>query len=491
MMESFARLGLRGKLFGMISIPVISLLVLTFVFWKTNQDSRENLRVASDVNAPLMQTSMQLSSEINLVFQNILLIAASDADSYSVQDVKKINQSFHNYLNTFSQYELMLKAAAPTLTVRGIKEGNANVQELVELIGNSAGRRDLALRESREAFLGQIRLAINPLSSSVLNLRSEISKVENQRTDFINQWGKDAAAKAEKSSSMVFAFSISVIVITLLIVFFATHRLQVEFSKLREVLVESGSEISLVSENLTATSSDLAQRAQESSAAIQTSSNKVDSLSQSVLLNVKVAQESSKKTQRSQELAKETVELIDQLNGSLKENEKDFEKMAGMLSIIDDITFQTNLLALNAAVEAARAGENGKGFAVVADAVRNLAHKTAEASSHISSVIQGSMGRVKSGSQLAERSIQSVRIVSDAIQELVSTTQEVVTSSHQQSEHAQDLVLHLSKLDELTEQNTKTSQDVALKSDELSHQSQSLKAFVLEFNSYLEGQKAA
>ncbi|MDZ7639738.1 MAG: methyl-accepting chemotaxis protein [Bryobacterales bacterium] len=123
----------------------------------------------------------------------------------------------------------------------------------------------------------------------------------------------------------------------------------------------------------------------------------------------------------------------DQIQAVIAELNETSQRIGGVVRLISQIARQTNLLALNAAIEAARSGEAGRGFAVVASEVKNLAQKTASATSEIESEIRS----IQQAANLAANSIatisgtiHSVNDVAHTIALAVSSQQEATGEIH-------------------------------------------------------------
>jgi methyl-accepting chemotaxis protein len=163
-------------------------------------------------------------------------------------------------------------------------------------------------------------------------------------------------------------------------------------------------------------------------------------------------------------------------------------KISDIISTINEIAFQTNLLAVNAAVEAARAGEDGRGFAVVAGEVRSLAQRTSEASKEIKQLIQDSMTKLENGTQLVDRSGQSLAGIVKSVKDVGQMVGEIAIASAEQSAGVEQVNTAMAQIDRVTQTNSAQTEKLAETSQSLSRQSAGLMVLVKEFNSAADGE---
>ncbi len=150
------------------------------------------------------------------------------------------------------------------------------------------------------------------------------------------------------------------------------------------------------------------------------------------------------------------------------------KQIVGKIGIIDDIAYQTNLLALNAAIEAARAGESGKGFAVVAAEVRKLAERSQVAAQEIGELASGSMEKAESAGKLLNEIVPAISHTSGLVQE-------IARASAEQSSGVLQVNNAMNQLNEITQQNTRSSENLAATAEDMSGKAMHLQKLMTFF----------
>ncbi len=167
-----------------------------------------------------------------------------------------------------------------------------------------------------------------------------------------------------------------------------------------------------------------------------------------------LASEATQSSLQGSEVVKRAICAMDQINSAS-------ERIADIITVIDEIAFQTNLLALNAAVEAARAGDHGKGFAVVAAEVRNLAQRSATAAKEIEGLIADSTSKVDDGTVLVNAAGEALKEIFDSVEKVNEVVAEMALSNKQQASGIDDVNNAISQIEQVRAANEKQVLDIA------------------------------
>ncbi len=199
--------------------------------------------------------------------------------------------------------------------------------------------------------------------------------------------------------------------------------------------------------------SDLSSRVQEQAASLEQTSASMNQMTSAVQANTKNARKVADLAHQVQSQAGSGAQVMQQTITAMQSIRESSHKISDIVTIIDSIAFQTNLLALNAAVEAARAGEHGRGFAVVASEVRALAGKSADAAKDIKHLIEDSVQRIETGTQLADKSGEMLNGITTSIEQVASMVEEIANASNEQSVGIGQVHKAIADIDRVTQEN--------------------------------------
>jgi methyl-accepting chemotaxis protein len=239
------------------------------------------------------------------------------------------------------------------------------------------------------------------------------------------------------------------------------------------------------SQEIASGNNNLSQRAEQQAANLEQTAASMEQLTSTVKNNADNAQQANHVAGNARDLAEKGGSVVNAAVSAMQEINESSNKIADIISVIDEIAFQTNLLALNASVEAARAGEQGRGFSVVATEVRNLAQRSATAARESKELIQTSVQKVRAGTEFVNETGKALNEIVSGVKKVGAIVAEIASASAEQSAGIGQVNQAVAQMDEITQQNAALAEQASAASVSMSD----LSANMVELLSFFKTDK--
>lgn len=452
---------------------------------ETEQRDLGPLRAAMDENASVYRDAciQFLANQQNKLSQDML------------ERNRKINLAFgilthgndvrvHTFKAQALRTPAMLDAAAEDFAeMRG---------EMEELQKITRRQEDLERIASVRAATAGYEQAISDLRSEMVNLktlgeeRDQLGKSMIAATATLSSVGlgnterhaDDSMHSLQKAShGLMIGFGVAV-VLAIFASIFLSRTIVRGINRVVSGLRTASDQVAAAAHQVSTASQTLAEGASEQASSVEETSSSLEELSS-------MTRQNANNATRADGIMQSTNEVVNAANVSMAELKRSMDAISTasedtfrIIKTIDEIAFQTNLLALNAAVEAARAGEAGAGFAVVADEVRNLAIRAAQAAKDTTSLIEGTVSRVKEGHKLVSETSEGFSKVATSSEEIGILIGEIASASNEQAQGIAQVNTAVNQVDKVVQSNAAGAEESASASEELNAQAVQLSELV-------------
>ncbi|MDD5169523.1 MAG: methyl-accepting chemotaxis protein [Syntrophales bacterium] len=306
----------------------------------------------------------------------------------------------------------------------------------------------------------------------------------------ITQDADEFLAAAHSIRNFIAIIGLVFLIVTTTVVAYFARSISSPIKKAVEELGEGANQVASASSQVAAASQSLAEGSSEQASTLEETSSSLEEMASMTRQNAGNAAQADGLMKQASQVVQKAKESMDHLTRSMAEISAASDETSKIIKTIDGIAFQTNLLALNAAVEAARAGEAGAGFAVVAEEVRNLARRSAEAAKSTSGLIEGTIHKIKKGSDLVDETNMAFAEVSVSTSKVGDLVGEIAAASQEQSQGIDQINKAVAEMDKVIQSTASSAEESASASEEMNAQAEQMKYVSLTLVDIIGGHRS-
>lgn len=384
------------------------------------------------------------------------------------------------------------------------------VYELVRLKDGYAG----ANRNSFTNFLPwlfTLGVLLTLLRLIRLRLTSEAAKVkkqekENQRTQrsimtLLDQMSAladgDLTIKPEVNDSMTGAIADAVS--------YAVQEMRYLVARIQQAakqITATSDQSKNIAEDLSQKASQQASQIVDAAEHIQEIARSMDSMSSGARQSADVALQSVEVAKKGATSVQATIDGMSAMRSQMQATSKRIKRLGEssqqigeIVALINELSDQTNVLSVNASIQAAMAGEAGRGFSVVVDEVQQLAERSSQGARQITDILKhirsDTSSAVKSMEEATQGVVESTRLADQAGNSLVEIQNvsehltklitEISKNAHRHSDSALDASKDMALVKDITVDAAANTREVANMIERLSELAKELQSSVSRF----------